>query len=61
MDGGTSLTQQQELEVLEGVGGADRAGAALDDAAIEAALAELPRGDNTPEALRALQTLNRGI
>ena len=64
MDGGTSLTQQQELEVLEGVGSADRAatlGAALDDAAIEAALAELPRGDNTPEALRALQTLNRHL
>ena len=64
MVGGTSLTQQQELEVLEGVGSADRAatlGAALDDAAIEAALAELPRGDNTPEALRALQTLNRHL
>ena len=64
MDGGTSLTQQQELEVLEGVGSADRAatlGAALDAAAIEAALAELPRGDNTPEALRALQTLNRHL
>ena len=64
VDGGTQLNQQQDLAVLATVEEADDAaatGTALDDAAIEAVLADLPRGDNTPEALRALQDLNRHL
>lgn len=34
-------------------------GASLDDPAVKAVLANLPAGDNTQEALRALRTLNR--
>lgn len=64
MDGGKQLTHQQNQTALAATDEASEVattGTALDDAAIEAVLAELPRGDNTPEALRALQTLNRHL
>ena len=61
---GAPLTQQEDLSVLAHLEDADKMAAkcaSIDHAAINATLADLPVGDNTPEALGALQALNRQL
>ncbi len=58
------MTQQYDSSVLAEVEDLSRAvaqGTSLGDPAMDAALAQLPAGDNTPEALSVLRNLNREL